>query len=516
MANMSSFWKIICIVVAVFYLVFPSTANAASTFEFRKPTGLSNPSVTSTRFTVPNDKVFDDINELNTRLVRDIRTALLAEPAVLKVNSLTVQFPNPSLVLTGVGRSLQITLAGINKVRASIQVRPEDSLARAVCGSSVRATLDINNLLLIARYNYFNGFLEDTDIRYSNLDADLNCSNPLGDLFLKIADLAGLDLDDLVADEIRKGASSLRGDYSNVFSLEEALANFETSGNREIREVAEDALAYLGGLRSAVAAVIAENLREDLIERLNLDNQAEIDAFLDRLVDLQPYISLSLTGLDSINLDQTDLSNYLQQNLPNLEAYLLSKLDNYYQDAVDAVRRVEVQAFNALEDLVQTDWSNIFGGINFRLRIYRGQQLIIVDAYHSSPKDFVGRAEAVAPCSPEYTFSAVDNAVNYRVWNSNDDIYYSGRTPRSLRTRGLLNSVTVKGRQGLYSYPKKARIQLYGWADYAGDPSTFRWPSCPIADLTNPTPTPTPSTPPTPTPSTPPYRPSPPPGGFIP
>lgn len=64
---------------------YPLTANAASTFEFRKPTGLPSPSFESTSFTVPNNKVFDDINELELQLVNTLRTLLLSASGDFKV-----------------------------------------------------------------------------------------------------------------------------------------------------------------------------------------------------------------------------------------------------------------------------------------------------------------------------------------------------------------------------------------------------------------------------------------------
>ncbi|MFK7888602.1 MAG: hypothetical protein AB8G16_17220, partial [Gammaproteobacteria bacterium] len=214
------------------------------------------------------------------------------------------------------------------------------------------------------------------------------------------------------------------------------------------------------------------------------------------------YIATNLPQLDTMTMAQINnpnfnLTSYLTARLPGLRAYLLNQLNGYYGNAVAAVNQIESQAIQALDDFVGTNWARIFGGVNVRLSVLRSQHKVILDVFHEAPAKFEGVAEAMLPCVPNYTVTAVENAARYRIFDSTGSYYYQG-LDRTHLTYGLLQGVIAKSHLGLSSYATPATVRLVGFGDYPGGRDAFVWPQCPIAGSgggggsTNPPPPPPP------------------------
>ncbi len=241
-------------------------------------------------------------------------------------------------------------------------------------------------------------------------------------------------------------------------------------------------LRLLGGLSSAASAYIAEHLRDDLIERLGLQTQAEIDALRRRLEGLEDFIAAGLVDLSLETLASYgyDLQAYLDANVPDVEAFLLDRLDGFYADAVAAVRDLEIRAIDALAQLVGFDWGRLIGGMNVRLELRRAQRHALLETYHDAPASFIGRAEAMAPCFQDYRIPPTENVTAFSVYTPRDELYYRG-TRMNVASVGFLWYVSAEDYLGLHSYPTLGHVQLIAWGDYGGNPADFRWPRCPEA-----------------------------------
>lgn len=486
----------------------PTSTPTPTTFEFRLPTGQPSPLFRSSSVTVPNDIVFGELAEGEAAFKALFEDAIRNASGVVSLGYLRYDLPVPTLTLSGEQTRIVAAISGFQSVSINGRFRPSKKIVRVLCGSSVRADLALTNASLEIAYDFFTGDPLEVDILYSRLDVDYDCNRPiigeivefLNDIF-EFADVDQLAIDAL-DDGIAAAGDALNGRFSNRFALEDVLDDVRESGPPEIRQAAEEAVRLLGGLRSAVAAFIADSVTEDLIDRLNLRTQAEIDALVERLDGLEEFIAAGLPGLGSLdildlNAPTFDLSDYLDEELPYVQDFLYDRLNIYYAGIAAAIQDLEVRAIDALEDFVNTDFSRLFGGVNLRLRLYRADHKAVIDAFHDAPSPFIGRAEAVGPCFPTYTIPAVENATRYTLFNSLGNIYYSG-TQAQHHTAGLLSSAIAENHFGLHSYPAPAELVLFNWGDVAGGRDGYRMPLCPIAG--EPRPPRPPVTPPSPPP----------------
>lgn len=467
-----------------------------TTFEFRVPTGSPSPLYESTTVTVPNVDVFEAFDEFETEFVVLIEGSIASAPGVRRLNSFTYEFPVPVVTLSGEQTTIVAALSGVTEAHLDVDYRPDDSLVRLLCGSSVDASAHVTDLSLELSYDFYTGDPLDVEVGYSSIDVDYDCSVPIiGDLVQFLNDTFGFfDVVEAVIEAIDSGESAaeeaLNARFTNLFSLRDALADVTEDGPLEIRDAAEDVLGVLGGASTAAATFIARHITDELVVRLDLQTQAEIDELRELLRGLEDTIAAGIPGLSDLSFGQLtspsfDLSDYLDANLPDLEATLLDRLDAVYADAVSAVQDLESRAVDALEEFLGSDWSRLFGGVNVRLSLVRDLKLVILDAYHDAPASFVGRSEAVAPCLPDYTIAETENVRRYSIYNGPGDRIYRG-PDRFHLVAGLLRSVSAENHFGLHSYPTYGEVVLYGWADYGGNPDDFRWPQCPVPTSTSP------------------------------
>ncbi|MEL6215332.1 MAG: hypothetical protein AAFQ99_06625, partial [Pseudomonadota bacterium] len=258
---------------------------AATTFEFRQPTGLSNPVFETTSITVPNDYIFNEIDALHADLIDGVVAAAAAEPDLTLLQTPIIEFQNPFVRLSGEDTSVILTVGGIDRIRLSARVRTSDFdwYIRLLCGSNVSATITVNDASIDVDYNYFGGAIDEVRFNRSSVQvANVECSAPIiGDIVVFLAPVFGFDFVDEVSDAIDDLAAEQPGRYQNLFSLEDALQGLQVSGNREIQRAVEDALDFLSGARFAAAAFIANEITDDLIVRLNLQTQSQIDQLND-------------------------------------------------------------------------------------------------------------------------------------------------------------------------------------------------------------------------------------------
>ncbi len=462
--------------------------TTTTTFEFRTPTGKTSPPVRSSTVVVPGIDVFATLDEYEAAVVPAIRDALIALPEVRSIQSFTYSLPVPTVRISGEQTTIVGELSGLERIDIFFRFRSGEGWIRTFCGDSLPAEAHFTDLSARILYDFFTGDPLDVEIAYAGVDADFSCTVPLiGDFLELLNDL--FNVVDPVEEAIAAlqglegfAEESLNGRYANLFSLEDVLIGFQESGPQDIREFSDDAMRLLGGLSSAIAAFIADEITEELINRLSLQTEAEIDQLRDQLSGLEEFIADNIPGLTGMPVGQLnglDLSDYLTPRLPGIQTFLLDRLSAYYANAVAAVNNLETLAIDAVEQFVGADWSRLFGGVNVKLVLNRAASRVTLDAYHTAPASFIGRSEAVAPCFPNYTAAETENASSYSVYNGAGTRLYKGPL-RYYTSAGLLRGVTVENYFGLHSYPTYGEIQLYGWGDYAGNPDDFVWPQCPV------------------------------------
>ena len=452
-------------------------------FEFRTPTGELDPPWTSSSVTVPGLDVFATLADYEAAVIPVLTDTLLATPEVTSVLSLAYSFPYPRFVISGEQTTIVGTLAGVAEASLSVTYRHPDSLIRFLCGSNAQVDARITDLSAQTRYDFFTGDSLDIDIGYSSVDADFDCSTPIiGDLVELVNDIFGIvDVAEeivLALEDLEGFAEeSINGRYANLFALEDALLNAQENGPAEIREATDDVMRLLGGATTAAAAFIAEEITQELIDRLALQTQEETDLLRARIGDLEEEIAGAIPGLTGLTLPQLnalDLSDYLTPLLPAIRTYLLNQLDAFYVDAVAAVNNIEVLASDALEQFVGADWNRLFGGVNVRIRLNRDLKRVVVDAYHTAPETFIGRGHIVIPCLLTYEIEETENVVSYTFFAEQNNHLYTGPERTNIFV-GRLRAASVTNYFGLHSYTKFAEEELEDW-DGTGNP----WSQCPF------------------------------------
>jgi hypothetical protein len=223
-----------------------------------------------------------------------------------------------------------------------------------------------------------------------------------------------------------------------------------------------------------------------MIRRLGLQTAAQFDQLRRLLSTLPDFIAARLpddVAFVNGNLVGTALQDFLTANLVStVQSFLLTQLNTAFAFGVELVRDIEMVAIQALCNIVKVDFCRLIGGVNARLAIDRNNKLVTLEGFHNAPASFVGRAEATIPCNPTYVIPAVDNAVEYLAFNSNQRVVYSSILPTNdLMPQGLLTGAQVQGPWGLYSYVTPATIQLINFHDCGGcTEDNFRWPPCPV------------------------------------
>ena len=472
-------------------LAIASVADSATVIQFQIP--KSGATTSSSSVVVPNDFIFDELDELEADLLGDFRS-LLEGVRGLTLRSLHFDFATPTALLSGSGQSVTASLSGIEKVSLSIRYKSSDFLVNLLCGT-VSASVAIEDLLLSAEYNFYTGSVGNFKAEFTDIDVDVGCSSIIGKIVTGLNDIFNIvDLEKLAEKFVQGSLSSLNGRFENLFSLSDALQGAQESGLREIRQTTQDALMTLGGVRSAVACFIANHITEELIVRLGLRTEQAIDELRRRLEDLPRFIGENLpveTSFVNGAVVGEALEAFLLANLPNIQQFLLDELDALFDVSVEIIRDIERVAVEALCDIVKVDFSSLFGGVNARLRLFRSSKKVVFDAFHDGPSSFIGRAEAVAPCLPTYTIPPVENAALYNAYNSQGTALYSESSPTSsLMSAGLLRHAQVRNNWGLYSYGTSGTVELFAFQDCGCTRETFRWPQCPIAGVPAPRPAP--------------------------
>ncbi len=496
-------------------VLVPLASQSATSFEFRLPSGKPFPVYRASSVTVPNDLVPNAIDEGEASLRPAIEDAIRNADGIRSLRYLRYSLPVPTITVSGQQTTVIAQVSGVESLDLSVRFRPDNGFARFLCGSNVRVDVSMTDVALEVSYDFFTGEPIDVAILYRTLHVNEDCNIPiLGDIAELLNDIFNfVDVVEEVVSAINDGETFaenlLNGRFANRFALEDALQGIRENGPREIRDASEDALRLLGGLRSAVAAYITNHVTEDLVDRLNLVTQAQIDALHDRLEGLEEFIAEGLPGLSLMDLPDLahpsfDLSDYLDDRLPDVRAFLLARLNGVYGNAVTAVAGLEVRAIDALEAFVSADFGRLLGGVNARLRVYRSTKLVVVDAFHDAPASFIGRAEAIAPCFQDYTVAFTENVTRFKVYAPSGALYAQGPS-RTYMSHGFLGSVIAENYFGLHSYPTQGQVRLINWGDYPGGRANFRWPRCPVAGAPPPTPpAPPPPPPPPPAPPTPP------------
>jgi hypothetical protein len=471
--------RLICIMAATTF----TTVLAQTAIQFGQPTRLSS-QISSV--TVPNHFIFDEINAFEADIIQKLIAAAMAEEDGLTITSFVSDFPVPTVLLTGSSlNTVTVTVSGLRRVTLKGRLS-KGLLTTLLCFGALSIEITITDFAITATYNWKSGAVNNIQSTFRDVDVDFGCAFlSLGFFAIELLDLF-LPFGKIAGNLITQSVASLNGRFENIFSLQDALAGAEEAGGREIRQSAEGALMVLGGVKSAVACFIANFITEEMIRRLGLQTAAQIDQLRRLLSTLPDFISARLpddVAFVNGNLVGTSLQDFLTANLaPTVQSFLLTQLNTAFAFGVELVLDIEMVAIQALCNIVKVDFGRLIGGVNARLAIDRNNKLVTLEGFHTAPSSFVGRAEATIPCSPTYVIPAVDNAVEYLAFNSNQRVVYSSNLPTNdLMPQGLLTGAQVQGPWGLYSYVTPATIQLFNFHDCGGcTEDNFRWPPCPV------------------------------------
>ncbi len=223
--NMKTFY----VPLAAAAVLMSSFLQADTRLTFSLPTGDRFPDVREESVNLGRfgDPVFAELRSTELDVENQIRDALNRESIVERVNFVNADFSDVDALLTGDGGG--VVTASVGRLKLSASARIDEGIP--ILCPSVRARIDLENIVITASYNYFTGALVNLDASYDP-DVDISCGT-LGDL-LGIPSLARLffDEDAFVENSIEDAIMDFgqMENFQNLFGVMEILDDPNVSG----------------------------------------------------------------------------------------------------------------------------------------------------------------------------------------------------------------------------------------------------------------------------------------------
>ena len=169
--------------------------------------------------------LFADLDQLEFDLEQSIRSALPSSSQVRRVRFVNLGRDEIKIRVKHLGTSFS---AGASGFKGSVRIEANQGIP-VICPSP-DVTIAVAGVGAMSTYNVFTGALMNTRIDYRLTDADVDCSNPFGNVLLAVVsifvDIEGI-FNDLIEDEVRDIESMVN--MQELFSIRDFFESLRTA-----------------------------------------------------------------------------------------------------------------------------------------------------------------------------------------------------------------------------------------------------------------------------------------------